>query len=516
VLLLFVALVESRFPSMAGENRLDLCVRAAGRPTDEKPRQQTTSTVNTADARTAWPTTAKLQPPTRNNAVRREQNDGDDIKTTTTPTKEPFEQSPTVCQGIRRGSIERRKANKSTDSIPTPSSISRTKMRPFLLLSLKQQQQHRQHGIRQAILPSTQRSLVVVDTMTTNILPRSNNRRVLLLSGVERSRQRLPLWFSSTSASRNADHHKPMSMDTAKERDMVYYRQELIRAALKKVHTLGWTQDAILAAIVEPLNDNNNNTSPAFAISMAGLVTPFELVAHCMDDWNDQLEQFLLLHKTKKQQPSMRAYYREAIQFRLSLALPYIQSGQWHTAMALGATQNIMTTHGQVHRIVELMTMEDEDASTSSSTTTPRALHKAAVGAIYVATELHLLTDTSPNYQDTWTFLEHRLADYDQLRSSSSSSSGVSGAVSSTVQAAVQSAGHLLGSLSTTSTITGPVAFATTAVLSSFLEGAASILLPVGGKAPTSETSTNRPTTGAVVFGTNPNDYAPPSSSMSK
>jgi rpsU-divergently transcribed protein len=303
-----------------------------------------------------------------------------------------------------------------------------------------------------------------------------------------------------------------MSMDTARERDMVYYRKELIRAALKKVHTLGWTQDAILAAIVEPPNDNN--ASPAFAISMVGLVTPFELVAYCMDDWNAQLEQFLLLHQKKKQEsePSMQLlYYQQAIQFRLSLALPYIQSGQWHTAMALGATQNTMTTHGQVHRIVELMTKEEEDASPSSSTTS-LALHQAAVGAIYVATELHLLTDTSPNYQDTWTFLEHRLADYDQLRSSSS----IGSAVSRTVQAAVQSAGHLLGSLSTSNTSTGPVAFATTAVVSSFLEGAASILLPLGGKATTSGLSTNRPTTGAVVFGTNPNDYAPPPSSMNK
>jgi ubiquinone biosynthesis protein COQ9 len=336
------------------------------------------------------------------------------------------------------------------------------------------------------------------------------------LSGVEKSNQRLPLWFSSTTASGNADHHHKLeSMDTTK-RDMSYYRQELIRAALQKVHTLGWTQDAILAAILEPSpknNDDNNNTSPTFAISMVGLVTPFELVAFCMDDWNAQLEQFLL-HKKKQQQQQSQPWvqlYHEAIQFRLSLALPYIQSGQWHTAMALGATQNTMTTHGQVHRIVELMTTEeeDDDDASSSSTTPPLALHQAAVGAIYVATELHLLTDRSPNYQDTWTFLEERLADYDQLRSSSS----VGGAVSSTVQAAFQSASHLLVSLSTTST--GPVAFATKAVVSSFLEGAASILLPSGGKSATSGTSSNRPTTEAVVFGTNPNDYAPPSSSSS-
>jgi hypothetical protein len=38
-----------------------------------------------------------------------------------------------------------------------------------------------------------------------------------------------------------------------------------------------------------------------------------------------------------------------------------------------------------------------------------------ALGGVYVTTELHLLTDQSPNYQDTWEFLHERVSEWERL-----------------------------------------------------------------------------------------------------
>jgi len=47
------------------------------------------------------------------------------------------------------------------------------------------------------------------------------------------------------------------------------------------------------------------------------------------------------------------------------------------------------------------------DKSVDSSWYTKRAL----LAGVYAATDLYMLTDTSPGYQDTWEALERRLAD---------------------------------------------------------------------------------------------------------
>jgi hypothetical protein len=56
-----------------------------------------------------------------------------------------------------------------------------------------------------------------------------------------------------------------------------------------------------------------------------------------------------------------------------------------------------------LHEFIELV------APSNSST-----LYKTALGGIFVATELHLLTDTSVDYVETWKFLELRLKDLDE------------------------------------------------------------------------------------------------------
>jgi ubiquinone biosynthesis protein COQ9 len=169
---------------------------------------------------------------------------------------------------------------------------------------------------------------------------------------------------------------------------MHQHKQDLLQAALKQVHEHGWTQKAITAAVLD---------HPRLSLSMAGMITPSELVSYCMDDWNRQLQSKCQQQFADSSSDTELELEFEAIQFRLQCEIPWIQSGRWHEAMAVGLLQQPLRTRQQLHDIIE--------------TIAPHATmaRQAGLGATYAATELHLLTDTSEQYQATWEFLKQRL-----------------------------------------------------------------------------------------------------------
>eukprot|EP01136_Pigoraptor_vietnamica_P006932 Opistho-1_new@40503 len=96
----------------------------------------------------------------------------------------------------------------------------------------------------------------------------------------------------------------------------------------------------------------------------------------------------------------------EALRLRLSMQLPYVR--QWPQAMALMA-HPAHFAHSAQHlmRLVDDVWFHAGDRATDFSWYTKRA----ALAAIYNATELVMVQDTSPEYQDTWRFLRSRLDD---------------------------------------------------------------------------------------------------------
>lgn len=218
---------------------------------------------------------------------------------------------------------------------------------------------------------------------------------------------------------------------------MTEQKRLLAKAALEKVPIHGWTQDAITAAVLE---------HPQMTISMSGLLTPSDLVTWLMEDFNEQL-------RTDPEKLTWSVF--EKIKWRLEQVIPLAKSGQWHQGMAKGL-QTPLTTRSQLHEFIEL-----------SSPPGSSLMYQTALGGIFVASELHLLTDASPDYQETWNFLEARIDELEQ--------------------------GQFVNLTGAAASI--PMA-ASTAVAASLFDGLASLVLP---------SST------ASAPGSNPNDYKPKS-----
>lgn len=175
-------------------------------------------------------------------------------------------------------------------------------------------------------------------------------------------------------------------------------QQTLLQASLTHVPTHGWTQDAIVAAVKEH----------KLPVTMIGLVTPSQLIQTFMNDCNSRLKEQLISsnnsnNHNNNNQDNHFAQDRlaAAIQWRLEMIVPLKR--HWHQGMALGAMlpDNLWKTQQQLNDMVQILS---DQIHPSWST-----MERAAIGAIYVMTELHFLADTSPGHDDTWKFLHRRV-----------------------------------------------------------------------------------------------------------
>ena len=74
-------------------------------------------------------------------------------------------------------------------------------------------------------------------------------------------------------------------------------------------------------------------------------------------------------------------------------------------------------------------------------------LQRTAIGALYISTELFLLTDTSLDYQDTWEFSKSRIAEMHLLANSANWNSVATGDTAIAVSAVATSLGGAVVSL---------------------------------------------------------------------
>uniref|UniRef100_UPI00398F54A0 ubiquinone biosynthesis protein COQ9, mitochondrial n=1 Tax=Pristiophorus japonicus TaxID=55135 RepID=UPI00398F54A0 len=180
-----------------------------------------------------------------------------------------------------------------------------------------------------------------------------------------------------------------------------HLRQQLLSASLEFVLKFGWSLEAIAegAKVLE--------LSPAvtgmFSHGPGDLVLHF--VSHCNNRLSETLtEQHRLVQLGQEEVKKTDVFIKAAVETRLRMLIPYI--GSWPQAMSiLLLPQNIPECLRSLTSMVDEIWYYAGDKSTDSNWYTKRAI----LAGIYNTTELVMVQDSSPNYENTWTFLQHRL-----------------------------------------------------------------------------------------------------------
>ncbi|CAF98943.1 unnamed protein product, partial [Tetraodon nigroviridis] len=165
----------------------------------------------------------------------------------------------------------------------------------------------------------------------------------------------------------------------------------------------GWSAEAI-AAGAETLGLSSASTG--MFSNGAG-----DLVLHFITQCNSKLTEILAEQHKQIQlgqtEPKKTAdFLRDAVETRLRMYIPYIDS--WPQAMSiLLLPHNIPDSLKHLSNLVDDIWYYAGDRSTDMNWYTKRA----ALTGIYNTTELVMLQDSSPDFQDTWNFLDNRIQD---------------------------------------------------------------------------------------------------------
>ncbi|KAE8609285.1 hypothetical protein XENTR_v10011765 [Xenopus tropicalis] len=224
--------------------------------------------------------------------------------------------------------------------------------------------------------------------------------------------------FSSTSAHAGTPEHAeeqyqqqqppPRYTDQAGEESEGYeseeqLQQRILSAALQFVPDFGWSADAI----AEGAKSLDMSAAAAGMFEDGGS----ELVLHFVTQCNSQLtelleeEQKLVQLGTSEKKPTTQ-FLRDAVEARLRMHIPYIE--QWPQALGmLLLPRNIPSSLKLLTAMVDDIWHYAGDQSTDVSWYTRRAV----LTGIYNTTELVMLQDSSPDFEDTWKFLENRISE---------------------------------------------------------------------------------------------------------
>jgi len=206
------------------------------------------------------------------------------------------------------------------------------------------------------------------------------------VSGLGSARQHEVRLASSTSATDGND-----------SRDA---RREILEAALTHVNRKGWTKEALAAGAADV-----NLPAVTHGLFKRGAA---ELAEFLLEEGNKELQQFLATETSPEMSglQSGEELVAAALFHRLRYTVPYLRS--WPQAMALGLhPENVSFTTQKLHEIPAQICAAANQVD-GSNVWDARV---TAVGGIYAASELYMLTDYSESFQDTSAFVKSRLRD---------------------------------------------------------------------------------------------------------
>ncbi|XP_065851375.1 uncharacterized protein [Euphorbia lathyris] len=208
---------------------------------------------------------------------------------------------------------------------------------------------------------------------------------------------------SSWSTSSTAGHHQPHERRIPRAE----YEDEqarVLQASLRHVIRLGWTEEAMIAGA------RDAGVSPALVGSFprkeAALVEFF--MDECLQQLIDRIESGEELNNLV---PSERI--SKLVRIRLEMQAPYIS--KWPQALSIQAhPSNAATSFKQRAVLLDEIWHATGDESSDIDWYAKRTV----LGGIYSTTEIYMLTDSSPDFRDTWAFLDHRVKDAFDLKKS--------------------------------------------------------------------------------------------------
>lgn len=211
----------------------------------------------------------------------------------------------------------------------------------------------------------------------------------------------------------------------------------ILNAALEFVPRHGWSVEAI-ASGAESLG-LSSASSGMFTNGAGDLVLHF--IAQCNSQLTDTLaEEHKQIQLGQSERKKTADFLRDAVETRLRMYIPYIES--WPQAMSiLLLPHNIPDSLKHLSNLVDDIWYYAGDRSTDMNWYTKRA----ALTGIYNTTELVMLQDSSPDFKDTWTFLDNRIQDVVNMASTAKQ-------VQSTGEAVVQG---VMGAAITLKNLTG-------------------------------------------------------------
>ncbi|XP_050215454.1 uncharacterized protein LOC126666661 [Mercurialis annua] len=214
---------------------------------------------------------------------------------------------------------------------------------------------------------------------------------------------------STTSSSLTTEEALPQHHDYRHRREnrrpRVDYQDEQVRvlqASLRPVLRFGWTEEAMIAGAREA------GVSPAIVGSFprkeAALVEFF--MDECLQLLMDRIDSGEGLQNLV---PSERI--SKLVRIRLEMQAPYIS--KWPQALSIQAhPSNLPTSFKQRAVLLD----EIWHAAGDEGSDIDWYAKRTVLGGIYSTTEVYMLTDSSPDFRDTWAFLDNRVKDAFDLK----------------------------------------------------------------------------------------------------
>jgi COQ9 len=202
--------------------------------------------------------------------------------------------------------------------------------------------------------------------------------------------------------------------DSATTITIVAIRERILQQSIRNIATCGWTLEAIAQATVQVVSSASERTqgnTPSMALM--GLVTLPQITQYLILHWNERLYREIdELRQSKDVAAWSNKSRTDRILWCFQRRLQYVCDSEiplnlWSTGMAYGLHPDVaVSTQAQLSNMLDRILLAAAANDHGPAVTTVERLGYAA---LYAAAELHLLTDTSPQHQDTWTFLESHI-----------------------------------------------------------------------------------------------------------